>query len=132
MDTSLKTFSSLSPEHALARLRISPAAPNKAQKISVWKETPGLDTSTLAAHDFDVDVRSGFMPPEPPIAHLPSEWEQWEAILEEGLQARLRIGESPDITPEETERSRLWRDTVLNVSYHSGTFYDAFGCIQHI
>jgi indoleamine 2,3-dioxygenase len=40
------------------------------------------DTTTLAAHDFDVDNRTGFMPPEPPLARLPSEWETWEAILD--------------------------------------------------
>jgi Indoleamine 2,3-dioxygenase len=116
MDNNVKASSSLSPEHALAHLRISPGLSNKPQKPQVVKGTPQLDTSTLAAHDFDVDVRSGFMPPEPPIDRLPKEWEEWEAVLEDGLQSRLKIGESPDITPEEAERSRLWRDTVQNVS----------------
>ncbi|WFD44446.1 hypothetical protein MPSI1_003114 [Malassezia psittaci] len=33
--------------------------------------TDRLDTSTLAAADFDVDVRSGFLPPEQPLTRLP-------------------------------------------------------------
>jgi hypothetical protein len=120
MDTSAKASSSLSPEHALAHLRISPGVSNKPQKSRFVKETPQLDTSTLAAHDFDVDVRSGFMPPEPPIDRLPGEWEGWESVLEDGLQSRLKIGESPGITADETERSRLWRDAVQNVSLSLG------------
>lgn len=120
MENTVKGSSSLSPEHALAHLRISPGVSNKPQKSHSVKGTPQLDTSTLAAHDFDVDVRSGFMPPEPPIDRLPREWEEWEAVLEDALQSRLKIGESLDITPEETERSRLWRDTVQNVSLSLG------------
>lgn len=115
MDSNLNAFSSLNPEHALARLRISPAVPSKAQKYQSFKETPKLDTSTLAAHDFDVDPRSGFMPPEPPIARLPTEWDEWEQVLDAALQSRLKIAENPDISPEETERSRLWRETVSNM-----------------
>lgn len=39
------------------------------------------DTSTLAAHDFDVDTRTGFMPPQPPLTRLPPQWELWELAL---------------------------------------------------
>ncbi len=120
MDPNLRAFSSLSLDHALARPRISPAPLSKYQKFQSFKETPRLDTSTLAAHDFDVDPRSGFMPPEPPVERLPTEWEDWEVVLDSALQTRLKIGESPDITPDETERSRLWRETVLTVSLPSG------------
>lgn len=115
MDPNLKPFASLNPEHALARPRITPTTPSKPQKFPSFKDTPRLDTSTLAAHDFDVDPRSGFMPPEPPIQRLPTEWEEWEVILDSGLQSRLKIGDNPDISPDETERSRLWRESVLNV-----------------
>jgi len=116
MDSSIKaSASALRPEHALARLRISPVVSDKGQKSQISKETPRLDTSTLAAHDFDVDVRSGFMPPEPPIDRLPTEWKQWDIILQDALRARLKIGEKPDITPDELERSQRWRDSVQNV-----------------
>ncbi|KAI0312726.1 Indoleamine 2,3-dioxygenase-domain-containing protein [Amylostereum chailletii] len=56
---------------------------------------PGaIDTTTLAAHDFDVDTRTGFMPPDPPIARLPEQWEQWENLLDDAQKSRLQLGHS--------------------------------------
>ncbi|KAG8841773.1 hypothetical protein FRB91_004699, partial [Serendipita sp. 411] len=104
----------LAPEHALARLRISPATLKSPKEtpshLYDFLSSPPLDTSTLAAHDFDVDVRSGFMPPEPPVSRLPSEWQEWEVVLQDAIDARLRLGDSPVIRPEETDRSALWRE----------------------
>jgi indoleamine 2,3-dioxygenase len=39
------------------------------------------DTSTLASADYDVDVRSGFLPPEEPLRRLPKEFDDWENSL---------------------------------------------------
>ncbi|KAG8869001.1 hypothetical protein FRC20_002356 [Serendipita sp. 405] len=116
MDYSRRTMETLAPEHALARLRISPATLKSPKEtpshLYDFLSSPPLDTSTLAAHDFDVDVRSGFMPPEPPISRLPSEWQEWEVVLQDAIDARLRLGDSPVIRPEETDRSALWREKV--------------------
>lgn len=46
------------------------------------------DVSTVASADFDIDVRSGFLPPEEPITRLPSEWNSWEDTLSEARKAR--------------------------------------------
>ncbi|EGO24243.1 hypothetical protein SERLADRAFT_467213 [Serpula lacrymans var. lacrymans S7.9] len=70
------------------------------------------DTSTLAAHDFDVDTRTGFMPPDPPPSRLPLEWEPWEAVLEDALKTKLQLGGKPGITPEEAALSSSWRARV--------------------
>ncbi|KAI0661847.1 Indoleamine 2,3-dioxygenase [Cubamyces menziesii] len=70
------------------------------------------DTSTLAAHDFDVDTRTGFMPPEPPLTRLPSAWEPWEAVLEDAIQNKLQLAERPDLSDEERAKSEQWRDRV--------------------
>ncbi|KAI0324741.1 Indoleamine 2,3-dioxygenase [Cubamyces sp. BRFM 1775] len=70
------------------------------------------DTSTLAAHDFDVDTRTGFMPPEPPLTRLPSAWEPWEAALEDAIQSKLQLAERPDLSDEERAKSERWRDRV--------------------
>ncbi|KAG8801768.1 hypothetical protein FRC17_006560 [Serendipita sp. 399] len=123
MDYSRRTIETLVPEHALARLRISPATAIKSPKEKEssryspydFIHSPPLDTSTLAAHDFDVDVRSGFMPPEPPISRLPSEWQEWETVLQDAIDARLKLGDNPVVAPEETDRSALWRDRVQNM-----------------
>ncbi|CAG8713120.1 3805_t:CDS:2, partial [Acaulospora colombiana] len=118
MEVSPQAFSKLAPQHALARPRNSTSVlqsvTNKTKAVSTTVYTPPLDTSTLAAHDFDVDVRSGFMPPEPPIDRLPPEWAVWEEILDDAVQSspRLKVGDYADISAEETERSGRWRDSV--------------------
>ncbi|KAF5352309.1 hypothetical protein D9758_011959 [Tetrapyrgos nigripes] len=69
-----------------------------------------VDTTTLAAHDFDVDNRTGFMPPQPPLTRLPEEWEEWELVLE--ASRGLKLGSRPDLTDEDKEISRIWRGQV--------------------
>ncbi|KIY65594.1 Indoleamine 2,3-dioxygenase [Cylindrobasidium torrendii FP15055 ss-10] len=68
-----------------------------------------VDTTTLAAHDFDVDNRTGFMPPQPPPARLPVDWEPWELILDEAIHRRLQLAQKPNITQEEMDSSAAWR-----------------------
>ncbi|KAF7307896.1 Indoleamine 2,3-dioxygenase [Mycena kentingensis (nom. inval.)] len=70
------------------------------------------DTSTLAAHDFDVDNRTGFMPPQPPPSRLPEEFEAWEVALDDAIAADLKLGDKPDITLVEAARSEDWRRSV--------------------
>ena len=73
------------------------------------------DTSTLAAHDFDVDTRTGFMPPQPPLARLPNAWEPWEAALEDAIMSKLQLADKPDLSRDDEERSERWRSTVREV-----------------
>ncbi|EIW57172.1 tryptophan 2,3-dioxygenase [Trametes versicolor FP-101664 SS1] len=70
------------------------------------------DTSTLAAHDFDVDTRTGFMPPEPPLVRLPSAWEPWEVVLEDAIQDKLEHADSPELSDEGQATSERWRNRV--------------------
>ncbi|KAH9051924.1 Indoleamine 2,3-dioxygenase [Lactarius vividus] len=71
-----------------------------------------VDTTTLAAHDFDVDTRTGFMPPDPPLVRLPMQWEPWEQLLEDAQARRLQLGSKHDITEEEMDQSESWRAHV--------------------
>ena len=74
----------LPPNHFLSQPR--PDSSNPA--------FPGIvDTTTLAAHDFDVDNRSGFMPPQEPLGRLPAQWEAWEEVLGTAIHNRLQLGE---------------------------------------
>lgn len=73
------------------------------------------DTSTLAAHDFDVDTRTGFMPPRP-LQPLPKEWELWEHTLDEARLSKLQLAEKPGLTPKEAAISERWRDHVRKAS----------------
>ncbi|KZT67923.1 tryptophan 2,3-dioxygenase [Daedalea quercina L-15889] len=69
------------------------------------------DTSTLAAHDFDVDTRTGFMPPRP-LARLPEEWQLWERALDDARSSRLQLGDKLSLAPEDAATSERWRDQV--------------------
>ena len=80
------------------------------------------DTSTLAAHDFDVDTRTGFMPPQPPLVRLPPAWEPWEAVLEDAIQSKLQLADKPHLSPSEQETSERWRNLVREVSTYAIIF----------
>ena len=83
--------------------------------ISVGALTGVLDTTTLAAHDFDVDTRTGFLPPQAPLFRLPSEWEEWEEILQSAVNSRLQLGDKPNLQQSEKDNSRKWRERVRKV-----------------
>ena len=96
----------LSPDHFLALPR---------PDVTIGIPTGVVDTSTLAAHDFDVDTRTGFMPPQPPVARLPFEWDKWEVALDEAMQGKLQLGNKVDLSEEEVQRSESWRGRVRKV-----------------
>ncbi|KDR68496.1 hypothetical protein GALMADRAFT_256718 [Galerina marginata CBS 339.88] len=68
------------------------------------------DTTTLAAHDFDVDTRTGFMPPQTPLRRLPSAWEAWEALLDDAISQRLQLGDRLGLQDTEKRKSEIWRE----------------------
>ncbi|KIJ60347.1 hypothetical protein HYDPIDRAFT_117243 [Hydnomerulius pinastri MD-312] len=74
-----------------------------------------VDTTTLAAHDFDVDTRTGFMPPDPPMSRLPEDWELWEAILEKAMTTKLQLAVKPGLSADEIAQSSSWRADVRNL-----------------
>lgn len=68
-----------------------------------------LDTSTLAATDFDVDPRSAFLPPDEPLKRLEGEYLIWELALDAALQLPLQLDGSND------EVSEQWRDAIRSM-----------------
>ena len=99
-------MAALSPDHFLSLPR---------PDVLLGPPAGVVDTTTLAAHDFDVDTRTGFMPPDPPLARLPSQWEPWEQLLDDAQLHRLQLGSKLDITEEEKSRSEWWRAHVSQV-----------------
>ncbi|OAX42708.1 Indoleamine 2,3-dioxygenase [Rhizopogon vinicolor AM-OR11-026] len=94
---------SLPPDHFLLQPR---------QDYLVGAYEGHVDTSTLAAHDFDVDTRTGFMPPDPPLSRLPEQWELWETTLDAAMQAKLQLAVKPGLTTKDEQTSGSWRDHV--------------------
>lgn len=78
-----------------------------------------VDTTTLAAHDFDVDARTGFMPPQPPLARLPELWAPWEAILDDAIRRKLKLGDALDLTDDKRDEAEAWRSRIREVSQFS-------------
>lgn len=74
--------------------------------------SPSPATSTLAANDFDVDNRSGFMPPHPPIHRLPPQWEIWESLLDRAQSDHIQPGDKPDLSEKSKTDSENWRREV--------------------
>ena len=108
----------LPPNHFLSLQRPNVFAP---------APTGAPDTSTLAAHDFDVDTRTGFMPPQPPLDRLPSAWEPWEAALEDAIMSKLQLADKPDLSRDDEERSERWRSTVREVRGDRGASLQRIG-----
>ena len=79
----------------------------------------GVDTTTFAANDFDIDNRTGFMPPQAPISHLPSFWNIWEDVLQDAQSQGLKLGETPGLPEHERIKSEKWRSKVNNVRVFS-------------
>ena len=72
------------------------------------------DTSTLAAADFDIDVRSGFLPPQAPVSRLEGiEEELWECALDRAMALPLRIGGGGEgVSDIKRREARTWRRSV--------------------
>ncbi|KAH7869336.1 Indoleamine 2,3-dioxygenase [Lentinula edodes] len=115
---STNTLFPLPSTHFLSQPRpsgiASPSSSNSSNSNRVV-----VDTTTLAAHDFDVDPRTGFMPPHPPIARLGGVggengkygmYEAWEGILDEACAGAFRLGR--DIGTETGGREERWRGRV--------------------
>lgn len=92
--------------------RLTDAVPRPSGFSTVSEEIP--DTSTLAAADFDVDVRSGFLPPEAPVQRLSGvHANHWELALDEAKRIPLmQGGGGVTITPRQRFLARRWRRSI--------------------
>lgn len=73
-----------------------------------------FDVSTVAAADYDVDVRTGFMPPAEPVRRLVGEFEAWEVVLDRALGV-IKLAKDPTATEEDKAWARGWRQDVRDV-----------------
>ncbi|KAF9265338.1 Indoleamine 2,3-dioxygenase [Marasmius fiardii PR-910] len=71
---------------------------------------PGLENLTESV--FDVDSKTGFMPPRPPLDRLPSSWTPWESLLDSAIREKLRPGDVIGLSPQDEARSTRWRGQV--------------------
>ncbi|RFU75302.1 indoleamine 2,3-dioxygenase [Trichoderma arundinaceum] len=75
------------------------------------------DVPEVALQDFNVDRRTGFVPPHMPLPRLPAEWEMWEATSDAARWQKLKAAEQllvldgPQKLVEE-EKALAWRKRV--------------------
>lgn len=104
------------PLAELARfMEASAGAPTAAPSIPAGMP----DTTTLAGADFDIDVRSGFLPPQAPLDQLPTELPeyQWEHMLQQARVVGLKInGGGVAVDDAERARCRRWRRAMRELS----------------
>lgn len=82
----------------------------------VFQVPEAVDVSTTAAFDFDVDAASGFMPPLPPTAILPSPtFDSWERELARATSLKLKPDEAVNLTDEDRAVSETWRAGIRAV-----------------
>lgn len=96
----------LPANHFLSCRALTPPPKPSAFGTRYWSGRARPDTSSLAAADYDVNVQTGFLPPQPPVQRLGAQigggWEEVEILLE-AAQAQVlalagggvgRIGEA--------------------------------------
>ncbi|KAG6877635.1 hypothetical protein C0993_005344 [Termitomyces sp. T159_Od127] len=56
------------------------------------------------------------MPPQPPLARLPSIWETWERTLDDAQELKLQLGDTPGLPEHERVKSESWRSHVRQLA----------------
>ncbi|ODO07543.1 tryptophan 2,3-dioxygenase [Cryptococcus wingfieldii CBS 7118] len=102
-------FLALAPSFNQGNYEFPSGAPSTASAAS-----NGLapNTASLASADFDVDVRTGFLPPSKNVARLSGYYEMWEEALDaargSGVGDGLQVG-------GRREKDQLWRAGVASL-----------------
>lgn len=114
------TMTSSSPviipeDHFLNRNKIE----TSSRSDKNWSETARPDINSLAAADYDVNIYSGFLPPEEPIQRLNQQigggWSNLEDALE-AVQLEIKLLGIAAVG----RVSNTWRNHIKEVSNRSG------------
>jgi hypothetical protein len=70
---------------------------------------------------FDVDPKTGFLPPQAPVVRLPAQWDEWERTLDNAVAARLQPGDKVGLTTDQMKTSERWRAQVRQVRFYLST-----------
>ena len=111
-------FLSLAPNHAAPPASL--LSPSTTHTTTSTASLPSaVNTATTASADFDVDVRTGFLPFEPAVSRLPEEWAVWEEAL---IAARgggvvgqgLRLGGAGSSSSD--QRELVWQRGIQSMA----------------
>lgn len=129
------SFSSISPVHtiryvarAAAQLLpsiLQPATLGDTRAQSAPEASTSRHTQKFDPAEYDVDLTSGFLPSEPPLARLPPAFELWEQALDAANRPNgvLSLGEDVSIEAiAKRESSQKWRENIASVCPRSRCF----------
>ncbi|KAG8745610.1 hypothetical protein FRC10_007501 [Ceratobasidium sp. 414] len=111
-------FTSISPVHTIryvarAAAQLLPSVLQPAPGAS----RPSSSRARFDPTDYDVDLTSGFLPTEPPLARLPPAFELWEQALDAANRPHgvLSLGEDmSEAALAKRESSRKWREHIAS------------------
>lgn len=116
-------FLALPPTHAapspsLTTTNTHADAPTSAQTVTPNLAASNLapNTSTTASADFEVDVRTGFLPFDAAIERLPSEYAVWEEALW-AARGEGVVGQGLGLGVDGL-KEQVWRKGIEEVSWH--------------
>ncbi|KAK8865869.1 hypothetical protein IAR55_001017 [Kwoniella newhampshirensis] len=103
-------FLSLQPSYSQPTVAFPSGAPSTSSH-----EANGLapNTASLASADFEVDVRTGFLPGTSNVQRLGGKYEVWEEALD-AARGGGKVGEGL-IVGGKRDKERLWRDGVQSM-----------------
>jgi hypothetical protein len=78
--------------------------------------THEFDLSHFASSAFELDAKTAFMPPEPPLARLDGEYELWENLLDAASEYFTCPGDEKFVPESQVTLSASWRRAVREVS----------------
>ena len=101
----------LSPLHLL-RDAITAFLPDYSQSSSFSSE----NDQQFNLEEFEVDYKTGFLPPQHPLSSLPEDFDLWESALASARDC-LSLGEDQSAAAAaKRESSRRWRQALESVS----------------
>ncbi|KAL1408786.1 hypothetical protein Q8F55_005599 [Vanrija albida] len=107
-------LAALPPGHFLALPPTFSNDPNTSLSTTSHA-APGLapNVASLAAADFDVDVRTGFLPGSANVARLPAPYDVWEEALD--AAAGSRVGDGLRLNGGREDKEMSWRTAVASL-----------------
>jgi hypothetical protein len=113
-------FTSISPVHTIRYVAKAAAQllPSVLQPALGDLRSAPSTSRTFDPAQYDVDLSSGFLPAEPPLARLPPAFELWECALDAANRPNGVLSLGEDVSQEalaKRDSSRKWRESIASV-----------------
>ncbi|KAG8713317.1 hypothetical protein FRC08_013409 [Ceratobasidium sp. 394] len=98
---------------SVAHSWFGPSKPS--QRLPSYGLADRFDISHFASSVFELDAKTAFMPPEPPLARLDGEYELWERLLDAASEHFTCPGDEANVPESQVKFGESWRRTVCKL-----------------